>query len=57
MEKNKENKWKYYSANLIKIVMGLEEQIALQHKIIFDLRKTGILEDVNSQDNKNENKH
>ena len=55
MEKN--NKWKYYAANLMKIVLGLEEQIALQHKIIFNLRKTGILEDVNSQNNKNENKH
>tara|TARA_Y100001951_G_C11050201_1_gene135127 strand:+ start:241 stop:408 length:168 start_codon:yes stop_codon:yes gene_type:complete len=55
MEKN--NKWKYYAANLMKIVLGLEEQIALQHKIIFNLRKTGILEDVSSQNNKNENKH
>ena len=57
MEKNNNNKWRYYSANLMKIIMGLEEQVALQHKIIFDLRKTGILEDGSSQNNKNENKH
>jgi len=48
MEKNK---WKFYTANLMKIIMGLEEQIAQQHKIIFNLRKVGILEDENSQDN------
>ena len=54
MEKNK---WKYYAANLMKIIMSLEEHIALQHKIIFNLKKTGILEDEASQNNKNENKH
>ena len=54
MEKNK---WKFYAANLMKIIMGLEEQIAQQHKIIFSLRKAGILEDVNSQDNQDENIH
>jgi len=55
MEKN--NKYKYYATNLMKIIIGLEEQIALQHKIIFSLRKAGILEDVNSQDNQDENIH
>ena len=50
----KDNKWKYYAANLMKIVSGLEEQIALQHKIIFNLRKTGILEDDPSQNNQSE---
>ncbi len=54
MEKNK---WKFYTANLMKIIIGLEEQIAQQHKIIFNLKKTGILEDEASQNNKNENKH
>ncbi len=54
MEKNK---WKYYAANLMKIVLGLEEQIARQHTIIFNLRKTGILEDKTSQNNQSENKH
>ena len=54
MEKNK---WKFYAANLMKIIMGLEEQIALQHKIIFNLKKTGILEDEISRNNQSENKH
>jgi len=53
----KNNKYKYYATNLMKIIVGLEEQIALQHKIIFSLRKAGILEDVNSQDNQDENIH
>ena len=53
----KNNKYKYYATNLMKIIIGLEEQIALQHKIIFNLRKAGILEDINSQDNQDENIH
>mgnify|MGYP003150343376 CR=1 FL=1 len=44
---------KYYVCQLIKIIDAQDEQLGEQHKIIFNLKRKGILEVDQPRDNEN----